>query len=294
VNPRNLDLPSPVLRRALLFLLAAVAPSVLSAQAARYRPPPRYVASGKADQAEGARILGEFRQAGITGAYWLSFELRVMPRNGAERTVRGEMFGSRGEQGPVTRLSIDRQRWLIQSGPQPAAWSGQSGTAPREMTATETLQPVADTDLTIFDLQMPFLRWTDFVYEGLARIRGRPAHSFVLYPPPDLAAARPGLTGMRVLLDTQFQALVQAELLGSKGVTEKTVMVLDLKKMEEQWIVKSIDLRNDLTRDKTRFTVTAAALNLALPAETFEPAALAAESPVVPPEKIQRFQSGVR
>lgn len=259
----------------------------LSAQT--YRPSPNYVAGGKADQAEGARILGEFRQTGIAGTYWLEFELRVLLRKGDGQTVKGRMLGTRGDHGPLTRLDVEDQRWLIQSGPAPAAWRGIDGVAARTMSAKETMQPVAGTDLTIFDLQMPFLQWTDFVYEGLARMRGRPAHSFVLYPPADPAAARHGLTGVRVLLDTQFQTLVSAELLGAKGATEKSITILDLKKMGGQWLVKSIDLRNHVTRDKTRFTVTMAALDLALPEETFAPAALAADAPAVPPEKIQRF-----
>ncbi len=261
-----------------------MAPPAVSAQT--YRPSPNYVAGGKPDQAEGARILGEFRQAGIAGTYWLGFELRVLPRKGDEHTVKGRLLGTRGQHGPLTRLDVGDQRWLIQGGPVPAAWRG---TEARALTAGEIFQPVAGTDLTIFDLQMPFLQWTDFVYEGLANVRGRPAHSFVLYPPAGLAAARPGLTGVRVLLDTQYQALVSAELLGAKGAPEKSISILDLKKVGEQWLVKSIDLRNHLTRDKTRFTVTAAALDLALPAETFAPAALAGDAPAVPTEKIQRF-----
>ncbi len=270
------------------MLVVATLPA-LSAQAAAYRPPPNFIASGKADQAEGARILGEFQRAGLAGNYWLAFELRVMPRKGAERTLKGEMFGTRNEQGPLTRLDIDGQRWLIQGGPQPSAWNGESGLAPHGLTAGETLQPVAGTDLTLFDLQMPFLYWTDFIYEGLARIRGRPAHSFVLYPPREFTAARPELTGVRVLIDTQFQALVQAELLGDKGATEKTITILDLKKVGEQWVPKSFDLRNNLTRGKTRLTVTAAALDLALPAEMFTAGALTATVPPVPSDKIQRF-----
>jgi hypothetical protein len=270
-------------------MLAAVALPALPAQSSAYRPPPNFVANGQADQVEGARILAEFHRAGIAGTYWLAFELRVMPRTGAERTLKGEMFGTRNDMGPLTRLHLEGQRWLIQGGPQPAIWRADGGPAAQAVSAGEALQPVAGTDLTLFDLQMPFLHWTDFIYEGLARVRGRPAHSFVLYPPLGLAASRPELTGVRVLLDTQYQALVQAELLGAKGVTEKTITILDLKKVGEQWIVKSIDLRNNLTRDKTRFTVTAAALDLVLPAETFTTGALAATGPTVPPEKVARF-----
>jgi len=278
-----------------LALFAGVV-SVLSAQEGRYRPPPSYT-GGKADQAEGARILQDFRSAGIAGTYWLSFELRVMPRKGDEHTVSGQLLGSRNESGPVSRLTLPgagglatEQRWLIQSGPHPAAssWSGATGVT-TALPAGDAFQPIAGTDLTLFDLQMPFLYWREFVYEGVAKVRGRPTHSFVLYPPADLAVARPGLTGVRVLLDTQFQALVQTELLGAKGATEKTITILDLKKVGEQMIPKIIDFRNTVTRDKTRFTVTAAALNLELPPETFTPAALAAEPPALPGIKIERF-----
>ncbi len=261
----------------------------LSAQAQPDRPPPDFVAGGKADQTEGARVLGDFQRAGIAGNYWLAFELRVMPRRGDERMLAGELFGARNEQGPITRLAIGGQRWLIQGGPQPAIWTTERGQPVRELAAGDTLQPVAGTDLTLFDLQMPFLYWKDFVYEGLARIRGRPAHSFLLYPPRELAVARPELTGVRVLIDTQFQALVQAELLGAKGVAEKTITILDLKKIGEKWIVKSIDLRNNQTRDKTRFTVTAAALDLELPAGVFAPDQLAGELPPPASGKIQHF-----
>ncbi|MDB6165455.1 MAG: hypothetical protein JWQ83_595 [Lacunisphaera sp.] len=234
---------------------------------------------------------------GIAGDYWLAFELRVMPRKGAERTVQGQLLGSRNTTGPITRLSLTspgglatEQRWLIQGGEKPAAWQWNGATnRTTALTAADAFQPLGGTDLTLFDLQLSFLYWTDFVYEGVARVRGRPAHSFLLYPPAEIATARPGLTGVRVMLDTQFQQLVQAEQLGKEGTAEKTITILDLKKSGEQWMVKSIDVRNSVTRDKTRFDVTAAALGLRLPAETFTPDALGAETPAVPEAKIDRF-----
>jgi len=281
-----------------LFLaLWAVACGPLAAQSGSYRPPANFVGGGSADQAEGARILGQFQQAGIAGNYWLAFELRVMPRKGPERTATGQLLGGRNASGPVTRLTLPgatgvegEQRWLIQSGRQPATWlwSGATGRT-GALTAAETFEPIAGTDLTPFDLQMPFLYWTDFVYEGVAKVRGRPAHSFVLYPPAGLAGVRPGLTGVRVLLDSEFQAFMQAELLGAKGVTEKTITILDLKKVGEQWLPKSIDLRNNLTRDKTRLTFTSAALDLALPDGALTERALGTEPPAVPASAIQQL-----
>lgn len=264
----------------------ALAGSVALAQPDKFNQPADRVAPGQADQAEGARILADFRRAGIAGDYWLSFELRVMPRQGAEHTVTGSMLGMRGASGPLSRLSVGGQNWLIASGPQPEAWTaGATG----ESSPAAAGQAVADTGLTVFDLQMPFLYWTDFTYEGQARVRGRPTHSFILRPPPGYVPPQPGLTGVRVLIDAQFQAMVQAEQLGAKGAVEKTIALLDLKKVGEQWLVKTIDVRDLRSRDKTRLTFTAAALSLALPVETFAPGNLRAAPPAVPPEKIVRF-----
>ena len=234
---------------------------------------------------------------GIPGNYWLAFELRVMPRKGTEHTVQGHLLGSRNADGPITRLTLTspgglaaEQRWLIQGGETPAAWQWTGATGKTTaLAAADVFQPLGGTDLSLFDLQLSFLYWKDFVYEGVARVRGRPAHSFLLYPPAEIAAARPGLAGVRVMLDTQFQQLVQAEQLGKDGAAEKTITILDLKKSGEQWMVKSIDVRNSVTRDKTRFDVNAAALNLELPAAAFTPAALGAEAPAVPEAKIDRF-----
>ena len=267
----------------------------LSAQiASASRPAPVYVSGGAADQAEGRQALEEFRASGIAGTYWLEFDLRVLPHKGAERTVHGQIFGTRNKLGPLTRLNLANpegdQTWLIQSGPQPASWvQNQGQPAPRALTAAESLQPISDTDLTLFDLQMPFLYWEDFVYEGIAKVRSRPAYSFILYPPADLAAARPELGAVRVALDTQFHALVQAEFLDPKGSSIKSITVLDLKKVGEQWLVKSIDLRNRANRDKTRLEVTAAALSLTLPDTVFTPESLG--TPVALPEgtKVDRF-----
>ncbi|MSU19499.1 MAG: outer membrane lipoprotein-sorting protein [Lacunisphaera sp.] len=264
----------------------------LAAPLEAFRPPAQFISGSRPDQSEGARILQTFHQAGISGYYWLAFELRVMPKQGADRTIIGELHGGRNALGPISRLTLPaaagEQRWLLQSGPQPATWQWLGGAGePTALTSNESLQAIAGSDLTPFDLQMPFLYWTDFIYEGVAKVRGRPAHSFLLYPPIDQRTPPMDLTGVRVHLDTEFQAFMQAELIGTKGAITKTITILNLKKIGEQWLPKSIDLRNHLTRAKTRLTITAAALAVTLPVSIFAPTDLAKPAPVVPAEQRQ-------
>jgi hypothetical protein len=105
--------------------------------------------------------------------------------------------------------------------------------------------------------------------------------------PAAVTAQKADLVAVRAFLDTQYNALMQIEYLGARGVL-KTVSLVDLKKIGEQWIPKSFDVRNDVSRDKTRFLVTGAALNLTLPPAVFAPAALADTVPP-PADKLVRI-----
>ena len=251
------------------------------AQSRRYRPPAQYVQIGKPDQSEGRKILEDFRLKGIAGDYYLEFVLRVLPRRGEVRSVLGRMWGARNERGPVSRVILQpdeigaERRLLIQNGSQSALWAWSSANGQVSARGAIALfAALAGTDLTAFDLQMPFIYWNDFVFEGVAPVRGRPAHVFLLYPPADIAAQKPELSGVRVFIDTQFGALVQAQQIGDGNQTLKTTTVLDLKKVDSQWIVKTIEVRDDVTRNKTQFEITGAALGLEFSSGLFDPATL--------------------
>lgn len=272
------------------FLLAALASSALAAGPASKsnRPPPNFVQLGQPDQAEGAKILAAFRGIGIAGEYYLEFALEVRPRRGDEQVFQGQMWGGRNATGPISRVVLHGadgtvHRLLIQNGPTPQVWSwsqGQARVAPAGL--DRLFAPLLpETDLTLFDLEMPYLYWKDFVFEGVSKVRGRAAHTFLLYPPDDIAAAYPELRGVRVQLDTQYHALVDAELIDADNHGYKSLSLLDLKKVGDQWMVKTIDLRNEATRNKTRFQVTKAALNLDLAPTVFTPAAL--DDTIAPP-----------
>jgi hypothetical protein len=277
-----------------LVLAASLFAGDLAAQS-RFRPSPMYAQAGEPDQAEGARMLDEFRALGIAGDFALDFDLRVMPRRGAERTVSGRMFGARegGFDVTLVRFNADTQprALLFRKGPEGGVWS-HDGSRPEahKLDETEMFAPIAGTDLTAFDLTMPFLTWSDIVYEGVTNLRGRPAQRFIAYPTEAVAAAQPELSGVRFHLDAQFNALVQAELIGTTGEPVKTISVLELKRTRDQWVVKTIDVRNDRTRDKTRFRVTAAALGISHPRAIFRPAHLPIVPIEIPIEQFEKFR----
>ena len=192
-----------------LLLLALLGASLAPAQPAgrKVRPPPNYVQFGTPDQEAGARILRGFRSMGIAGDYYLEFRLSLMPRRGAEVEEGGRLWGTRNALGPFQRVELGQAgvkgRWLIQNGVEPVVWQSRAdGTANLIPNEKLFLPLLPGADLTPFDLQMPYLFWEDFVFEGVSRVRGRPAHTFLLYPPADYLATDSELVGVRVQLDT--------------------------------------------------------------------------------------------
>jgi hypothetical protein len=269
-----------IIRRA--FFMGGLAAAVHVVAAVPLSAPPELAQVGLPDAAEIARILLQFRQTGITGDYYLEFELRTLPRRGAEKLFRGKMWGSRNTTGAITRIALTdaagrEQRLLVQNGGEAAVWrlSDQNVT---QLDAAGVFEPVIPgVNLTTFDLQMPFLYWPGVTLEKITRMRGRPAHLFVFRPPTAFAAANPKLGAVRAYLDTQYNAPTQIETIDPQGHVTKTLSLLDLKKVGEQWIPKSFEVRDETNRDKTRLNVTAAALGLALPSAVFAPAGLTDE-----------------
>lgn len=256
---------------------------VAHAQPKRFRPQPQYVQIGQPDQAEGGRILRDFQAHGLySGQNYIEFEFTIMPRRGEETVVPGRLWSSRNRQGPVSRLAIfpgqpaRELRLLVQGGVSPAAWEWKPGApTPQKLDTAAFFEPLAGSDVTIFDLQLSFLYWNDFVFEGVSKVRGRPAHVFLLYPPSEVAAARPGLSAVRLYLDTQYSAPVQFEELGAEAKVLRTISVVDLKKIDDQWLVKSIDFRDEATRGKSRFALTGAVVDADFAEILFDPAQLA-------------------
>lgn len=251
------------------------------------------------DREKGEAFLAEFRRLGLRGDYSFEFELRTMPYRGEERFLEGRMWGGRNERGPVTLFEIreseapeNRIRLLVQSGERPAVWraepTGSGGYETRRLGIEDWFSPIMDTDYTPFDLQMPFVFWREFEYEGVFRVRGRPCHIFNMEAPAAFAERASGLSSVRMYLDAEFQALFRAESVAGTGEVERVFSVIDFKKVQDEWIVKTIDLRDETSRDKTRFRVNRAALNAALPDSAFEPENLGGELPEVANDRFSR------
>lgn len=219
---------------------------------------------------------------------YAEFDLRQMPRRGAETVFHGRFWGGRNDRGPVTRFELDvgkggfTRRILVQGGVDGGIWTT-DGAVAGAVGEDAVLEPlVAGVEMTPFDvLPMPYLYWMDAELTGLERIRGREAYIYAFTPSADFLARHPAVRSVRAYLDTQYDALVQSEITGPDGHVSKTLSLLELRKVGDRWIPKDVDVRNEATRDKTRLSLTAVSVGFAPAASAFDPGLLG--SPLAPP-----------
>jgi len=241
------------------------------------------------DQEEGAKRLADFRQQRLDGDFCFEFQLQHKPRKSI-RTIRyeGVMWGSWNESGPVTRFRISPAReqvdgplakaeaveLIIQNGISPQAWLRRSADGVFELIQGEALfDPILPGLLySPFDLQMPFVYWEDFIYEGPALIgTSRVGQQFLMQPPDGSASAARGISGVRVSLDDTYNALWRIEVMDTQKQMSSRFAVESFKKVEEQYIVKRITLTDYPTKDRTTFEVRAASVGISLGRDLFQP-----------------------
>ena len=251
--------------------------------------------AGPPDKAEAAAHLDRFRRSVYAEPIYIEFELRQMPRRGAERLFHGRLWGARNDRGPVARFEMDpgnagpARRLLVQGGPDAALWvsDGPGKVSPNEDALLLPLVP--GVEMTPFDLQMPYLYWIDVDAAGEGRIRGRPAHIYVFTPPAEFTAGHPGIRSVKVYLDTQYDALMQSEIAGANGRVAKTLSLLELRKVGDRWVPRDLDVRNEATRDKTRLSVTGIAIGISLDPAAFDPTRLGTAASPPPAASVTRI-----
>ena len=240
------------------------------------------------DAEEGAQRLNTFRRQRLEGDFCFEFELAHKPRRGRTIPYKGIMWGSWNELGPITRFRVSSARpkdgesvdssvgveLIIQNGVTPQAWIRRNDGSDFTLIEGEALfEPIMPGLLySPFDLQMPFVYWKDFTYEGPTLVGvTRVAQQFLMQPPATSASAERGISGVRMGLDDTYNALWRIEVVNAESEVASRFAVESFKKVQEQYIVKRITLKDYTSRDRTTFEVKAAALGISLNRDLFCP-----------------------
>lgn len=274
-----------VLKRTRLVWVLALSSGLHAANPASGTPAaPDYMQTGLPDPAGASAFLDRFRQSESTEQSYLEFDLHALPRRGDEQIFHGRLWTARNEFGPIFRIVLSdaaggRHPILVQSGPEARVWTAGPAGASAVGVAALFTPLVPGVNMTAFDLQMPFFYWPNATLVKVTRVRGRPAYLFIFKPPGEFAAAHPDLSGVRAYLDTEYAVPVQTETFGPSGRSLKTLSLVGIKKVGDRWVPKDIDVRDETTRDKTRFSVTGFATGDYLAAGLFSPERLLEDVP---------------
>ncbi|WP_309397475.1 outer membrane lipoprotein-sorting protein [Cerasicoccus maritimus] len=235
------------------------------------------------DQEEGREIIESFRHQRLRGDFIFLFDLVHQPARAKDVVYQGIMWGTWNEQGPLNRVSVwpkgkratKTREYIVQGGAEPRVWKLRDGKAV-ELSKEEQGEPFfPEMNYTPYDFVMPFAHWDVYEYTKSTRLaRGRPAHFFTFYAPGDVAERMPDLAAVELAIDASFNAPLSAKMYDTEGKRLRTLDVGGFKEIEDQYIVKEIDLIDERSGDKTRFRVTGAALNMSIPAALFAPESL--------------------
>ncbi|AWT59688.1 MAG: hypothetical protein DF168_00882 [Candidatus Moanabacter tarae] len=251
------------------------------------------------DEVDAFSALEEFRYQGISEKYSLSFLLLNIPNEGEETYHRGQIWGNSKNDGTRTVIRLEpvagngeaEIRLFLENGIDPVAWRIRKGTKTLRMIKGASLffPLFPGLVLTPFELQMPFLFWEDYIYEGVSKLKGRRAFMFLMIPPLAIRKANPDMEAVRVSIDTKFKVLIKAQILGPRRQTLKSFKIVSLKKIQNQVIIKRIDFLDEISRNKTRFIVTGADLSLVIDDVFFRPDTLLEERLPRPSNRFEHF-----
>lgn len=266
--------------RSLFFVVLACVPAALGAQT-DFR---------KLSENEAAAVLEEFRAARPSGDICLKFDITHYPRkDDATKVFAGTLYGTWTERVPVLRVEIApkddpaaKKSFILRSGKSPEMWTLDAGKNPVRVDGNVDTPFFDGLIFTPFDLQTPFVHWADARYEKTRRFRGRPVHFFKMVPPADFVAKNPEIGFVRIGFDRVYAALVSAEIFDGNGKTKKNFSLSRVQKVQGQYMIRELDLRDEISRDRDELIVRSAALDLRLPRETFDPDSLSAPPPRVP------------
>jgi len=110
---------------------------------------------------------------------------------------------------------------------------------------------IQGTDVTWLDAMMDFVWWVNPILDGTDRIKGRDATIIKVHPPEPV----PGCAYVKVWIDTEQHAVLQAMQVNDKLQITRNMWVRSIQKIDNQWIVKDIEVETPGSGNRTKITV---------------------------------------
>jgi hypothetical protein len=113
-------------------------------------------------------------------------------------------------------------------------------------------QAVQGTDISWADLTLSFLWWKDGRTTGMEKVKGRSCFVLDLPAPPGAVS---GLAGVRLWVDPRLNVLLRAAAYDAEGGEVRRMDVKSLKKIDDLWVLKDLEVRSLPSRHKALLRV---------------------------------------
>ncbi len=255
--------------RILLFIIFILASIFAQAQGVRGGASSRVF---PLTEEEATERWSEFSRTRPTADYCFAFTLEHKPRRGESSFYDGLIWGTAGDinQGNI-RISLKNRadstavNFLI---------LGNSGNSEiyrfkdgktEKLEKTNWLAPLMDGIIySPFDVLMPFKTWKS-TYYGPGRV-ARAVHFYDLMAPENFS----GISKIRVALSREFNAPFQTEYFDKDGDVSRVLSLGSVKKFDEKWIVKELEMFDKNSRDRDTIKIVSAKFLDKFPAGVFE------------------------
>jgi hypothetical protein len=114
---------------------------------------------------------------------------------------------------------------------------------------------------------MPYKHWP-WSYFGPGRV-DYALHFFDLKAPAGFAENAPNFAVVRVALSREFNVPYQTEYFNADGKLMRTLSLSSVKKFQENWITKQIEMLDNVTRNKDKIVIRQGSFEK-LPVEIFD------------------------
>ena len=283
-----------MMKRILFIILCAVVG--LGALNARPRDTFHVPEADDLSESEQIQYLISIRNFSYANDYVFRFKLKHYPPRSRIITYYGTLYGhfdpktgnhferiilqDRDPEDPKNFITL--KDMLLSRGLNNRFWvveAGEEKNYVKEIPPEQLDQPIMpEITLTYFDLLAPYLYWNHFTYLGPDQIKARPTQNFsFLSPEPE-----DGIKAVNVSLDDEFRAILKTAVVDATGNELKAMELVAFKKTEGQYIPKTLDYRDYVNKgNKTRIDIIAAAMDVTLPADLFDPIQLDQPFPAI-------------
>lgn len=230
---------------------------------------------------EAAQRWAEFSRQRPAQDYCFAFTLEHRPRRGESEFFNGLIWGTAGDVSTAnTRISLQakngckRTEFLIlgNSG-KPEIYKFAENKV-EKLSFSDWLKPLdSGVIYTPFDILMPFKVWQNS-YAGAGR-EGRAVHYYDLVKPESFTGA--DISKIRVALSREFNAPFQTQYFDKDGEISRVLSLGSVKKFDEKWIVKELEMLDKKSRDKDIIKIVSAKFLTSFPAGIFDVNALSKE-----------------